>query len=154
MALYSWLNDWNNIIRYVLFSDKTLKELMLIPEGTSILTFTDKYFIRAGYTSELLSNEAVRIVYGDVYAYETDVPRVTRNELSFDIYVKDQEEHNASSDLLLHRSQLIANRLIYLLTHNRYLYGYRFWPIGDTNMGTRVIGYNRYNVSFNYMRAY
>lgn len=39
---------------------------MLVPEGTDALTFIDKYFIRDISTDELLTNEKVRVVHGDM----------------------------------------------------------------------------------------
>jgi hypothetical protein len=61
---------------------------MCVPEGTSIIDFINHYFIRAGYTNDLLEKEDVRIVYGDVDSKSTDVPNVLENVLSFDIYVR------------------------------------------------------------------
>lgn len=149
-----WIDDWNDILRDVIFPDEELKTLMKIPEGTDIITFVDKYFIRANYTTKTLTNEPVRIVYGDLYANDTNNPNVMRNELSFDIYVRLEDIHNAERDRLVMRTHLIANRLINLLTKKRYLGVYRFWLAGECEMGTSTIGYARYNVSFNYMRTY
>lgn len=127
---------------------------MKIPTGTNIVEFTDRYFIRAGYTSKVLKDEPVRIVYGDIFGASTWNPNVTRNEMSFDIYVKLDELHNATRDRLAFRTQLIADRLSYLLTKERYTYNYRFWLAGDHDMGTSTIGYARYNITFNYMKNY
>lgn len=46
MPISTWMNDWNTIIRTVIFPDNELKELMRIPENTNIITFIDKYFMR------------------------------------------------------------------------------------------------------------
>lgn len=149
-----WIDDWNYIIRDVIFEDAELKSLMKIPEGTNIIKFIDEYFIQAGYTSKVLTNQAVRIVYGNVYSNETSNPMVLKNELSFDIYVKLDDIHNVEDDRLVMRTHLIADRLINLLTKHRYLKGYRFWVVGQREMGTSTIGYARYNVSFNYLKSY
>lgn len=158
MSISSWMNDWNDIIRYVIFPDEELKSLMMVPEETTIIQFTDKYFIRAGYTNELLEKEDVRIVYGDTDAVSTNVPNVKKNVLSFDIYVRKTDLHNVTNDRLQYRTHLIANRLNTLLTKGgtsgRYLGGYRFWPSKETDLGTRTVGYVRYNISFEYMRVY
>ena len=53
----TWQDNWNNVIRNEIFLDDKLKELMLIPKGTDIAKFTDKFFIRDGSTDELLTNE-------------------------------------------------------------------------------------------------
>lgn len=158
MSITSWMRDWNDIIRYVIFPDEVLKSLMCIPEGTSIIDFIDHYFIRAGYTNELLEKEDVRIVYGDTNSHETNVPNVVKNTLSFDIYVRQEKLHNATKDRLMYRTHLIANRLNELLTNGgtsgKYLGGYRFWPCKEMDLGTRTVGYVRYNISFEYMRVY
>jgi hypothetical protein len=158
MSVSSWMTDWNNIIRYVIFPDPQLRELMCLPENISIIDFIDHYFIRAGYTNELLEKEDVRIVYGDTNSEETDVPNVLKNTLSFDIYVRQEKLHNATSDRLMFRTHLIANRLNMLLTKGgtsgKYLGGYRFWPCKEMDLGTRTVGYVRYNISFKYMRVY
>ena len=158
MPISTWMNDWNDIIRYVIFPDPILKELMCIPENTTIINFIDHYFIRAGYTNELLEKEDVRIVYGDIDPKETNVPNVLENTLSFDIYVRQSKLHNATNDRLMYRTHLIANRLNELLTKGgtsgKYLGGYRFWPCKEMDLGTRTVGYVRYNISFKYMRVY
>lgn len=158
MPINTWMNDWNDIIRYVIFPDPILRNLMCLPEDISIINFIDNYFIRAGYTNELLEKEDVRIVYGDVDSRETDVPNVMENTMSFDIYVRTQKLHNATNDRLQYRTHLIANRLTTLLTKGgtsgKYIGGYRFWPCKEMDLGTRTVGYSRYNISFKYMRVY
>lgn len=151
-----WIKDWNQIIRNVIFKDYKLKQLMKIPSDTSIIQFIDKYFIRAGFTNKLLSNESVRIVYSDIQGHDTSVPNIKRNMMVFDIYVKLEDLHNVGDDRLMMRTQLIANRLIKLLTAERYLQetGYRFWIAGDWDAGTKTVGYARYTVSFYYMKVY
>ena len=154
--MMQWINDWNTIIRRVIFPDVELKTLMKIPEKTNIINFIDKYFIRAGYTNKLVENESVRIVYSDIQGDDTSVPNVKRKMLTFDIYVKIEDLHNVGEDRLTMRTQLIANRLIQLLTKDRYLQdtGYRFWVAGDWDLGTRTTGYARYCVAFYYMKVY
>ena len=154
MPLQTWSKDWNELIRNVFFQDEELKELMKVPDKISIVDFVDKYFIRAGWTNTTLVDQPVRIVYGDVGPKDTDVPNVKKNELSFDIYVKQEYLRNATYDRLELRTHLIANCIIKLLTSERYHGGYRFWIKGDWDLGTRTIGYARYNVSFYYMKVY
>lgn len=154
MVLRSWIDDWNDIIRNVIFKDEELKSLMKLPANTNIITFIDKYFIRAGYTTEVLTNESVRIVYGTIARGDAMNPYVTRNEMSFDIYVKLEDLHNVERDRLVFRNHLIAKRLIDLLTNQRYLGVYRFTVEGEGDMGTSTIGYTRYNVTFGFMKTY
>lgn len=148
-----WINDWNDIIRHVIFSDKELMNLMRIPEKTSIIDFIDRYFIRAGFTNKILSNEDVRIVYGST-ASATNIDGVTSNVMNFDIYVKLENLHNVGVDRLVMRTQLIAQRLIYLLTRVRYNGVYRFYDPVEGDMGTSAVGYARYRVSLSYTRTY
>ena len=148
-----WINDWNDIIRHVIFSDKELMNLMKIPEKTSIIDFIDRYFIRAGFTNKILSNEDVRIVYGSTSS-ATNIDGITSNVMNFDIYVKLENLHNVGVDRLVMRTQLIAQRLIYLLTRVRYNGVYRFYDPVEGDMGTSAVGYARYRVSLSYTRTY
>jgi len=154
--MMGWINAWNTIIRNVIWPDHELKTLMKMPPKTGIIQFVDRYFIRAGYTNKLLTDEVCRIVYSDMQGYETDVPNVKKNLLMFDIYVKTDEMRNIGDDRLVTRMDLIAERLCKLLTRERYLAdtGYRFWIAGDWDGGTRVTGYQRKTIAFNYMKVY
>lgn len=154
--MVSWMKDWNDIIRYVFFSDWELKKLMMIPDGTNIITFINNYFVRSQFTSTLLTNENVRILYYDSQGQNTDNPNVRKKIMTFDIFVKNEHAHDVGEDRLMMRSQLIAERLMYLLTKDRYINksGYRFWIAGDWDLGSRTSGYTRYCVSFYYMKVY
>ena len=154
--MMGWLNAWNIIIRQIIWKDDTLKTLMKLPAKTNIIQFIERYFIRAGFTDELLTDEVCRIVYSDVQGSDTEVPNVRKNMMTFDIYVKENELHNVGNDRLLSRADLIAERLYKLLTQERYLAGtgYRFWIAGDWDLGTRTVGYTRKTIAFYYMKVY
>ena len=154
--MMGWVNAWNTIIRKIIWTDQDLKTLMKLPSKVNIIQFVDKYFIRAGYSNTLLTDEVCRIVYSDMQGYETEVPNVKKNLMLFDIYVKDSEMRNVGNDRLVTRSDLIAERLYKLLTSERYLRdtGYRFWIAGDWDAGTRVTGYHRKTIAFHYMKVY
>jgi len=151
-----WINAWNTIIREIIWRDYDLKRLMKLPPKTGILQFCDRYFIRAGFTNSLLTDEVCRIVYSDTQGSDTAVPNVRKNMMSFDIYVKQEELHNVGDDRLISRADLIAERLYRLLTNERYLAetGYRFWIAGDWDLGTRTVGYVRKTIAFYYMKVY
>lgn len=151
-----WHEQWNKIIRKRIFPDHDLKSLMKIPPKTGIIQFIDNFFIRAGYTNKILTNETCRIVYSDNQPSDVGHPNVTRNTMFFDIYVKIEDLHNVGDDRLMYRTYLIGERLSELLTDERYCEetGYRFWPAGDWDLGTRTIGYARYCIAFNYMKVY
>lgn len=153
MSYNSFKNDWNDIIRDELFPDVQLKKMMRIPQGTRILDFIEKYFIRAGYTNETLTSEDVRVVY-KMFAVGQQNEKVTRNQISIDIYVKREHLHNYGKDRLESRAQLIAGKLYQILTKERYFHNYRFWIAGQGDMGTSAIGYVRYNITLNYMKVY
>ena len=154
--MMGWINAWNTIIRKVIWPDHELKTLMKLPSRTDIIQFVERYFIRAGFTNKLLTDEVCRIVYSDLEGYETDVPNVRKNIMVFDIYVKQDEMRNIGDDRLVTRIDLITERLFKLLTSDRYLAetGYRFWIAGDWDGGTRVTGYHRKTIAFNYMKVY
>jgi len=154
--MMGWVNAWNTIIRKVIWADHDLKTLMKMPPKTGIIQFVDRYFIRAGYTNKLLTDEVCRIVYSDIQGYDTDVPNVKKNLLLFDIYIKETEMRNIGDDRLVTRMDLIMERLQKLLTSERYLQetGYRFWIAGDWDGGTRVTGYQRKTMAFHYMKVY
>lgn len=154
--MFGWINSWNHIIRNVIFKDYDLKRLMKIPKQTGIIQFTDRYFVKAGFTNKLLTDEVCRIVYADIQGSQTEVANVKRNMLQFDIYVKNEELRGVGDDGLVLRTHLIAERLYKLLTSERYLAdtGYRFWIAGDWDLGTRTSGYSRYTIAFYYMKVY
>lgn len=154
--MMGWIRAWNKIIREVIYHDHKLKVLMKLPPRTGVIQFTERYFIHAGYTNKLLTDEVCRIVYSDIQGAETAVPNITQNMMTFDIYVKNEEQRGLTDDGLILRTHLIAERLKYLLTKQRYLAGtgYRFRIAGDWDMGTRTSGYSRYCIAFYYMKVY
>jgi len=129
---------------------------MKLPEDTNIITFIDKYFIKSSWTNTTLTDEDVRIVYWTGNGSDTAVPNVKRNMITFDIYVKTKDIHNVGRDRLMMRTVLIANRIQKLLTSKRYTQetGYRFWPAGEWDSGTKTPGYSRYTIAFYYMEVY
>lgn len=154
--MMGWSHAWNKIIREVIWRDYDLKRLMKLPPKTGILQFIDRYFIRAGFTNKLLTDEVCRIVYSDGQGSDTEVPNVRKNLMTFDIYVKTDELHNIGDDRLVSRLDLISDKLYKLLTNERYLAdtGYRFWIAGDWDLGTRTTGYARHTIAFYYMKVY
>ena len=154
--MIGWINNWNTIIRKVIWPDHELKVLMKLPPKTGILQFNQRYFIRAGFTNDLLTDETCRIVYSDSASHETDVPNVKRKVMTFDIYVKKEDMYNIGDDRLVSRLDLIVDRLDKLLRQERYLQdtGYRFWPVdGGLDLGTRTTGYARRSISYYYMKV-
>lgn len=155
--ILAWTRAWNRIIREVIWPDYDLKKLMKLPPKTGILQFNERYFIRAGFTNKLLTDEVCRIVYADTAGSPTPVPNVKKNTLFFDIYVKHEEMYNIGDDRLISRLDYIADRIDKLLTQERYLANtaYRFWPAeGELDLGTSTKGYARKTLAYHYMKVY
>ena len=97
---------------------------MLIPKGTGIRDFIDRYFVEDAMPDELLIDEQARIVY-----YETEGaklgndPHITKKYLHFDIYVQEKALYNVDADRLRRRDKIIGQRLKELLTGERYVCG-------------------------------
>ena len=154
--MLAWTRAWNTVIRKVIWPDHELKVLMKLPPKTGILQFNQRYFIRAGFTNELLTDEVCRIIYADTSSHETDVPTIKKQIMTFDIYVKKEEMYNIGDDRLISRLDLIADRLDKLLRRERYLAdtGYRFWPADEgVDLGTSTVGYARRSISYFYMKV-
>lgn len=123
---------------------------MLVPDGTDIVTFTDKYFIRDGSTDELLTTEKVRIVHRDVQGFETFNPNVKNKYRDFDIFVSEDVEHTATNDWLQSRHILIAERIKYLLLRQRTVENLRFRYEDEYDLWTKTVGYKLYRLTFFY----
>lgn len=146
----TWQDNWNNVVRNVLFPDARLKELMLVPEGTNILKFQEKYFIRDGSTDELLTNEKVRIVHHDAQGTYTFNPHVRMKYREFDIYVSEDVEHTADPDRLRSRQIMIAERIKYLLLRQKVCENIQFRYEDEYDLWTKTVGYKLYKLTFFY----
>ena len=146
----TWQDNWNNVIRYVLFPDEKLKELMLVPKGTTIVQFIDKYFIRDGSTDELLTNEKVRIVCHDDEGFATINKHVHGKYKSFDIYCSEDVEHTADKDRLRSRQVMVAERLKYLLLRSWNCQGLHFQYQDEYDQWTKTVGYKMYKLTLFY----
>ena len=146
----TWQDNWNNVVRNVLFQDARLKELMLIPSGTDIMTFQDKYFIRDGSTDELLTNEKVRVVTRDEEGTATWNSNVRVKYKIFDIFVSEDVEHTADVDRLKCRQAMIAERIKYLLLRKRDCEHLSFRYEDEYDKWTKTVGYKMYTVVFFY----
>lgn len=122
-----------------------------MPEGTDILTFIDKYFIRDSSTDELLTNEKVRIVHSDTQGLRTRNQYVHGKFKHFDIFVSEDVERTATNDTLQSRQVLIAQRIKELLLKKRDQYGLRFTYEDEYDLWTKTVGYKLYHIVFFYM---
>ena len=146
----TWQDNWNNVVRNVLFQDDTLKTLMLVPSGTDIVKFQKKYFIRDGSTDELLTNEKVRIVVHDDEGDDTFNKGVKVKYKTFDIYVSEDVEHTADLDLLRSRQVMIAERIKYLLLRQQVVENIRFKYEDEYDQWTKTVGYKMYRLTLFY----
>lgn len=105
-ATQSWDDNWNNVIRNVLFEDEMLKDMMMIPsnERNNMLSFRDRYFIRDAMVDNLVTDEKVRIVYADSEGAPTNIPQLRRRYIEIDVYVKHEYEYSYSADRLQART--------------------------------------------------
>jgi len=145
----TWNDNWNNVIRNVLFMDEKLLNLMLVPKGTEITRFQDKYFIRDGSTDELLTNEKVRIVWHDEkMSRGMGSNHVFGHFKTFDIYVSEDVEHTATKDRLQSRQVLIAERIKYLLLRQKNCQNLHFEYEDEYDAWTKTVGYKLYKLTF------
>ena len=148
----TWDDNWNNVIRNVLYPDKKLKELMLVPVGTDIMRFIDKYFIRDGSTDELLTNEKVRVVWhNESMSRGMTSRKIHGNFKVFDIFVSEDVEHTATTDRLKSRQTLIAERIKYLLLRQYYCENLHFDFEDEYDQWTKTVGYKLYKLTFFYI---
>ena len=122
----TWNDNWNDVIRHVLFKDEKLKTQMLIPEDVSVQDFIEKYFIRDVSPDEVITTEKVRVSHYDTQGGDTGNVNVKRKYKEFDIFVHESELHTADTDRLRSRAELIAERIKYLLLREKNICGLRF----------------------------
>ena len=146
----TWDDNWNDIIRTVIFKDTKLKEYMLVPEGTPIVPFITKYFINDAAPDAILTTEKVRVNYYDTEGYETGNKNVVRKYKAFDIYVKEEYLYDATNDRLKARTQLISERIKYLLLNKFHICGLHFEYKDEFDLWTKTVGYRRYHLVFSY----
>lgn len=146
----TWKDNWNDVIRHVLFPDEELKKLMMLPDDLTIVGFIEKYFIQDENAGELLISEPVRILYWDSEGRDSGNMNVRNKYKEFDVFVRDDVLHTATNDRLQNRYDLIAERLKYLLLRDTHVQGLRFRYEDDYNLWTKTIGYKRYHIVFSY----
>ena len=146
----TWDDNWNDVIRYILFPDAKLKELMMVPPKTTIVQFIDKYFINSAASDELLSDEKVRIVYYDTKGKNYGQKNVYLKYKEFDIYVREEFLYTATNDRLKSRAALIAERIKYLLLKKNSACGLHFCYEDEYALWTKTVGYRRDHLVFSY----
>lgn len=147
----TWHDNLNNVIRDVFFQDEELLDLMVIDikDRKNILKFIDKYFVKAVVSDEIVTDEKVRICYHEEEGRSIG-SNMTKKYLHFDIFVKDEYQHNYGDDMLQSRTELIAEKIKELLTDSKYVCRINFTFMDSYDLYTKTMGYKRYRISFSY----
>ena len=147
----TWKDNWNDIIRYVIYPDPILRELMCLEGDIPITQFRDKYFTKGhNTTNEIVTDEKVRILWYDNEGRDSGNMNVRNRYKEFDIYVKNDVLHNATDDRLQFRYELIAQRLKELLIGTQYVRQMRFQFQDEYDLWTKTSGYTLYHIAFSY----
>lgn len=151
----TWADNWNNAIRNVLFRDDMLKTLMMVPRDkfNDIMAFQREYFIRDVVVDELIDTQSVRVVYAMADGGSAGFKSSMRTQLIlFDIFVKENEMHTAHIDRLKYRTQLISERIKWLLTRDYMIEGNSYFFRTEFDLPNRIKGYSRYRLvlAYNY----
>lgn len=155
MKQQTWHDNWNNVLRDVIFPDAELKDLMLIPAKSrgNIKEFIERYFVEDVMPDELVTDEDVRVLCYETEGVKLSNPRVTKKFLEFDIFVRNAVLYTATSDRLQRRDKLIFKRLKALLTGDTYVCNLRFTYEDDYHLGTKTVGFRRYHAVFSYTQT-
>lgn len=138
-----------------LYNDTTLKNLLKIPatEKTNIAKVRDKYITNNFGSDTIIVEESCRIIYHNVPLTETQNQFVKWDGIIFEIFVKNADEYNATTNALDRRQELIADRLIELLSR-KYVGSLKFEPKDKGDLYSATQGYKRYFVKFAYKRIF
>lgn len=157
----TWEDNWNNVIRRVLFPSTELKSEMLIPatSQSNIKTFITKYFVEDVATDELIIDEDVRILWSiEDNPYVRGSRNVHEKYLVMDIYTKRDKlygvETGVGADGLKARDVAIAKRIRHLLTRTKSVEHISFYYANEFRMTSRAIGYQRLRITFTYYATY
>lgn len=157
----TWEDNWNNVIRRVLFASAELKSEMLIPAAAkdNIKTFITKYFVEDVSTDELVVDEDVRIIWNvEDNPYTRGSKHVHSKHLVMDIYVKRDKlygvETGVGADGLKVRDVAIAKRIRYLLTREKSVEHISFEFENEYRPMSRAVGYQRLRLAFTYYATY
>lgn len=151
----TWKDNINNAIRYVLFPDAELLDLMMIPDGDreNIVKFIDKYFIRNAAPDEIVSTEDVRICYSEEEGRLIGANMIEKY-ICFDVYVQNDHLHDCGDDFLVFRTDKICQKLKELLTDEKSVQGISYRYKDDFYMYTKLVGYSRHRLVLSYKASF
>lgn len=150
----TWAMRWDDILRDVLFPNEELAELMMIPAGTNIVTWINKYFVDYSVCTELVTDEDVRVLWSEDQSSHTTNPLVNKRKIAFDIYVKTEHAKDATDDLLQSRARLISQKLTEMLTFPDVVGRVDFEYVDDYDIGTKMVGYTRHTLILSYLAGH
>lgn len=127
---------------------------MMVPEGTDIVTWINKYFVDATICTDIVTDENVRVLWWEDQSSRTNNPLVSNRKLCFDIYVKSEHVKDATNDLLRSRAKMISQQLQEILTFRNTVGQVAFRYYDDYDLGTKMVGYVRHRLVLSYMAGH
>ncbi len=139
-----------------LYRDAELKTLLKIPTAdlNNMAKVRDIY-ITHSYGSDTIINEDVscRILYRNVPLSATNNPFVKWDGIIFEIFVKDSDQYNATTNALDRRQEMIADKLIKLLGR-QYVGSLKFEQMDKGDLYCSTPSFKRYFVLFKFKRIF
>lgn len=126
----------------------------MVPEGTDIVTWINKYFVDATICTDIVTDENVRVLWWEDQSSRTNNPLVSNRKLCFDIYVKSEHVKDATNDLLRSRAKMISQQLQEILTFRNTVGQVAFRYYDDYDLGTKMVGYVRHRLVIAYMAGH
>lgn len=149
--------DITKAIRLLLFNDEKLMDLMMVPadKRDDLVSFRDEYCVVGldNAPNVIADNVPVRLVLGWASASDTNNPSVLLRKLRFEIYVSLTYQYEESDNVLDRRTELITNRIIYLLSEKR-IEGFKLKVADLGDLDTFSYDYTRSFVTFTVKNVY
>jgi hypothetical protein len=138
-----------------LYNDAQLKTLMKIPavDINNMAKVRDTYITHAYGSDTIILSESCRILYRNVPLSATNNQFVKWDGIIFEIFVKDSDQYNVTTNALDRRQEMIADRLLALLGR-QYVGDLKFEPVDKGDLYCATSGYKRYFVLFKYKRIF
>lgn len=138
-----------------LYRDETLKTLLKIPsvDINNMAKVRDTYITHSYGSDTIITDVACRILYRNVPLSETRNQFVRWDGIIFEIFVRNSDEYNVTTNALDRRQEMIADRLLKLLGR-QYVGAWKFEPIDKGDLYCSTSGYKRYFILFRYKRIF
>lgn len=153
----TWEDNWNNVIRDVLFQSQELKDEMLVPAANrnNLRDFITNRFVEDVNTDQLVIDEDVRILWsieGNPFLRGSD--HIHTKYLAMDIYVKRNRLYDVSTeDRMKARDVEIAKRIKHLLLKTRSVCNISFRYSDEFRLVSKTVGYQRLRLVFTYFAS-